>query len=108
MRGGGVLGMEHELDDSRPVADVDEDQTAVVAAAVHPPGDARLRVRTVGGQLAAPGVAVAVRTRRVLHAVLAVSVPRIAVITSASSVSCCSPDCMFRSVATPLSPTIAT
>ena len=35
------LGMEHELHDPGAVAQVDEDQAAVVAAAVHPAGDTR-------------------------------------------------------------------
>ena len=48
--------MEDELDEPGAVAQVDEDQAAVVAAAVHPAGDPRLGVDPVG---AAPG-----RTRR--------------------------------------------
>ena len=62
-----VLGMEHELDDPGAIAQVDEDQAAVVAAAVHPAGHAGLGVGAVGGQLAAPRVAVAVWPRGVLH-----------------------------------------
>ena len=45
VRVGRGLGVEHELHESRAVAQVDEDQPAVVAAAVHPAGDARLRCR---------------------------------------------------------------
>ena len=51
--------MEDELDEPGAVAEVDEDQAAVVAAAVHPAGDPRLGVDPVGEHLAAPGVAVA-------------------------------------------------
>ena len=63
VRLGRGLRVEHELHDARAVAQVDEDQPAVVAAAVHPAGDARLRAGALGGQLAAPGVAVAVGSR---------------------------------------------
>ena len=45
------LGMEHELDDPGAVAQVDEDQPTVVAAAVHPAGDARVGAGALGGQL---------------------------------------------------------
>ena len=62
LRGG--LGMEHELDEPGAVAQVDEDQPAVVAPAVHPAGDAHGLADARGGELAAPGVAVAVRPRR--------------------------------------------
>ena len=106
VRLGRVLGMEDELKDARAVAHVDEDQPAVVAPAVHPAGHPRLGVGAVGGQLAAPDVAVFVRPRRVLHS----SRPsrRISGITSAIGASCSSPDSMFLSRADPFSPTIAT
>ena len=55
--------MEDELDDAGAVAQVDEDQAAVVAAAVDPAGDPGLGVDPVGEHLAAPGVAVAVRAQ---------------------------------------------
>ena len=38
------IGMEHELDDPRALPQVDEDQTAVVATAVHPARDTRASV----------------------------------------------------------------
>ena len=107
VRLGRVLGMEHELDDSRAVAQVDEDQPAVVAPAVHPAGHAGIGVGPVGGQLLAPGVAVAVGPRSVPHHSRRHSL-RIAGITLASSVSSSSPDSMFLSVAVPFSPMIAT
>jgi hypothetical protein len=50
--------VKHELDDSRAVAQIDEDEPTVIAATVNPPGYARLRPSPLGGQLAAPGVAV--------------------------------------------------
>ena len=53
--------VEDELDEPGAVAQVDEDQAAVVAAAVHPAGDAGLGVDPVAEHLAAPGVAVGVR-----------------------------------------------
>ena len=56
--------MEDELDDAGAVAQVDEDQPAVVAAAVDPAGDPDLGVDPVGQHLAAPGVAVLVRSQR--------------------------------------------
>ena len=56
--------MEDELDQAGAVAQVDEDQAAVVAAAVDPARDARLGVDPVGEHLAAPGVAVVVGPRR--------------------------------------------
>ena len=40
VRLGGGLGMEHELHEPGAIAQVDEDQPAVVAPAVHPAGDA--------------------------------------------------------------------
>ena len=53
--------VEDELDQAGAVAQVDEDQAAVVAAAVDPAGDPRLGVDPVAEHLAAPGVAVGVR-----------------------------------------------
>ena len=62
--------MEDELDDAGAVAQVDEDQPAVVAAAVDPAGDPHLGIDPVAQHFAAPGVAVAVRAqgRRLAHA----------------------------------------
>ena len=57
------LRVEHELDDARAVPQVDEDQAAVIATAVHPAGDPGLCPRPLGGQLTAPRVAVVVRAR---------------------------------------------
>ena len=42
VRLGGGLGVEDELHEARAVAQVDEDQPAVVAPAVHPAGDAHV------------------------------------------------------------------
>jgi hypothetical protein len=56
--------VEDELDEPRAVAQVDEDQPAVVAAAVDPARDADLLADARGVELAAPGVAVAVGARR--------------------------------------------
>jgi hypothetical protein len=50
--------MEDELDDARPVAQVDENQPPVIATAVNPTGDPGSRVRAVCGELAAPDVSV--------------------------------------------------
>ena len=60
----GGVGVEDELDEAGAVAQVDEDQAAVVAAAVDPAGDPHLGVDPVGEHLAAPGVAVGIRARR--------------------------------------------
>src|SRR5436305_12459824 len=86
------IGMEHQLDDARAIAQVDEGGPAVVAPAVHPPGHARRRARALGGELTAPRVAIAVRSWSVLHG----SRPprRIVGITSLRPSSCCSPDSM--------------
>ena len=59
--------MDDELHEPGAVAQVDEDQPAVVAAAVDPAGHADLVADARGGQVAGPGVAVAVGCRRVLH-----------------------------------------
>jgi hypothetical protein len=67
--GGGerVAGMEDQLHEAGAVAQVDEDEPAVVAAAVHPAGEPDVAARVAGAQVAAPGVAVAVGARRLLH-----------------------------------------
>ena len=91
--------VEDELHDARAVAQIDEDQPAVVAPAMHPAGHPGLGVRPLGGQLAAPGIAVAVGARRMLHSGRCPR--RIVGITFRSSVSRCSPDSMSLSVATP-------
>ena len=67
VRFGRVLGVEHELDDARAVAQVDEDQSAVIPPAVHPTGYAGVGVRAVRCQVPAPGVPVGVGARCVLH-----------------------------------------
>ena len=54
-----LVRVEHELHQPGAVAEVDEDQAAVVAAAMHPAGDADLGVDAVRQHLAAPRVAVA-------------------------------------------------
>jgi hypothetical protein len=64
MRLGRRLRVEDELDDARAVAEVDEDEAAVVAPAVHPAGDADPLAYPAGVQLAAPGIAVRVGARR--------------------------------------------
>ena len=64
--GGG--GVEDELHDPRALAQVDEDQAAVVAAAMHPARYARGRARPLGVELTGPAIAKRVGARRVLHA----------------------------------------
>ena len=61
---GGVLGVEHELDDPRAVAEVDEDQAAVVSPPVDPPGDAHRLARVGEREAPAPVIAEPVRHRR--------------------------------------------
>ena len=100
---GGGLGVEDELDDPGAVAQVDEDQPAVVAAAVHPAGHAHGRVDVAGAQLAGPRVAVEVRARGPHRALP----PRMWCITVSGSTVFCSPISMsLREV--PSSPRIAT
>ena len=62
-----MLGVKHQLHDPRTVAQVDEHQSAVVAAPVHPPGHAHGLAGAIGGQVAGPAVAVGVGLRRRLH-----------------------------------------
>ena len=64
VRLGRRLGVKDELDDAASVSEVDEDEPAVIAAAMDPPRDPRGRVGTLRRQLAAPGVPVGVGTRR--------------------------------------------
>ncbi len=52
--------MEDQLHQARAIAQVDEDQPAVIAAAVHPSGDTGSTAGARRGQLGGPGVAVAV------------------------------------------------
>src|SRR5689334_20933023 len=63
-----MLGMEDQLDETAAVAQVDEDQAAVIATAVNPAGDAQLLTDVVLADLAAPDRPVAVRARRLSHA----------------------------------------
>ena len=58
----GLVGVEDELHQSRPVAQVDEDEPSVVSAAMHPARDPHLGADPVRQHLAAPGVAVGVRS----------------------------------------------
>ena len=58
VRVGRRLGVEDELDDAGAVAQVDEDQPAVVAPAVDPAGHAHALADAGGVELAGPGVAV--------------------------------------------------
>ncbi len=94
-----VVGVEDELDDAGAVAQVDEDQAAVVAAAVDPAGDPRLGVDAVAEHLAAPGVAVPVRAQGRERSLIRLSLRP----GSASPVSTarCSPLSMSRSCAEP-------
>ena len=59
------LRVEDDLQDARAVAQVDEHQAAVVAAAVHPAGHAHVLADARGVQLAGPCVAVGVGPRAV-------------------------------------------
>ena len=58
-----VVRMEDELDEPGAVAQVDEHEAAVVAAAVDPAGEPGVGVDPVAEHLAAPGVAVGVRAQ---------------------------------------------
>src|SRR5262249_24316463 len=59
-----VLRVKDQLQEPAAVAQVDEDQPAMVAAAVHPAGDADAIADARGPELAGPGVAVGVGARR--------------------------------------------
>src|SRR3989440_125769 len=97
MRGGvrlrGLLRAEHELEQTRSIPQVDEDQAAVVAPAVHPAGHARLAVHVVGSQRARPGAAVVVLARG-LHLISSRASPTL-------RTSCWSPVCMLRTLKPP-------
>jgi hypothetical protein len=54
MRFGRGLGVEHELHDPGPVTQVDEDEPAMVAAAVNPARDSGDAAGTRGVELSAP------------------------------------------------------
>ena len=94
-----VLGVEDELQDAGAVAQVDEHQAAVVAAAVDPAGHADGVADARGVELAGPRVAVGVGPRR--------SHRRMWCITVSVSTVRCSPDSMSFS-AVPSSPRMAT
>ena len=100
------VGVEDELDQPRPVAQVDEDQPAVVAAAVDPTGDPHLGVDSIAQHLAAPDVAIAVgaQHRRLAHD----SPPVSSSINFAVSTRRCSPEAMSRSCAEPSASRIST
>ena len=57
------IGIEDELQQPGAITDVDEDQTSVVAAAVHPAGDAQRLPDAFLAQVARPRLAVLVRAR---------------------------------------------
>src|SRR5215213_5487538 len=89
--------MKDELDEPGAVAQVDEHQPAVIAAAMDPPGKAGLRIDAVGEHLAAPGIAVLVGPQRgelERH-------PDSSFTALARSSSRCSPVCMSRTCAPP-------
>src|SRR5205085_7774586 len=92
------------LQQARAVAQVDEDQAAVVAPSVDPAGHADLLVHVVAANEAGPGVAVFVGARR-LHAGTTCRSASSACATSGTSRW--SPDCMSLT-ASPSSPTITT
>src|SRR5262249_52766786 len=99
-----LVRVEDELDEPGPVAEVDEDEAAVVAATVDPAGHAQLRVHPVGQHLPAPGVAVAIGPKRreiLAHGGESVST------SVAGSTSRSSPESMSRMVAFPCSERIS-
>jgi hypothetical protein len=55
--------VEDDLEDPGAIAEIDEDQAAVVAATMDPASDAHFRADVALPQLAAPAVAVPVRLR---------------------------------------------
>ena len=83
-----VLRVKYELEDSRAIAQVDEDDAAVVAATVNPARDAYRAALVLGPQLAAPGVAVSVRAQR-LHASSRMRRSTACTTAAVSIVSCC-------------------
>src|SRR6476469_5368549 len=63
-----VLRVEDQLQQAAAVAQVDEDQAAVVAAAVNPAGNSQLLADVVLAHIAGPDRAVTVRARLMSHA----------------------------------------
>src|SRR5205814_4270691 len=84
-----LLG-KHDLKQARSVARIDGNQPAVIAAAVHPAGEANVVLHVLGAHEAGPGVAVAVGARR-LHATTCLSA---STASARSGTSRWSPDCM--------------
>src|SRR5207248_1203351 len=82
-----VLGMEDELDDPLPVAEVDERHAAVIAAVGDPPAERHLRAGVLRTELAAD---VAPQRRREIHAT-----------TSSTGTDSCSPPSSSRTVTAP-------
>src|SRR5204862_3832851 len=91
-------GGEDQLHEPGAVTQVDEDESAVVAAAVHPARHPHAGVDPVGQHLAAPGVAIVVRPQSwedLAHGDESVST------SVAESTSRSSPESMFLSFALP-------
>ncbi len=65
---GRAVGVQDELDDPGALSHVDEDQSAVVAPAVHPAGDPDLAARPLGAELSRPHVAILIGLRGAVHA----------------------------------------
>ena len=61
------IGVKNELDDAGSIAQVDEDQTSVIAAPMHPARNSGRGAGALGGELAGPRVTVGVRPRRLFH-----------------------------------------
>ena len=99
-------GMDDELHEPGAVAQVDEDQTAVVAAAMDPAGHPHRVADARGAQVAGPGVAEAVGFRGVLHRRWRPLMTR-ATAAAADSTLSCSPESMSRS-RMPSAPRMAT
>jgi hypothetical protein len=93
---GVVLGMEDELDQAAAIAQVDEDQPAVVAPAVHPPGHAQLLSDVLLAHVAGPDGAVAVRTRQLSHSDGSSSASIAATAASSPWTSCSEPPARTR------------
>ena len=101
VRLGRGLGVEDELDDAGAVAEVDEDEAAVVAAAMDPAGHAHVLADTSCVELTGPGVTVRVRAWR------SQICPLMWCMTDSGATSLSSPPSRSRSW-TPSSPKMAT
>ncbi len=106
VRRGPGIGVKDELEDPGAIAEIDEDETAVVAAPVHPPRHPGSGAGPLAGELLAPGVAEGVGPRCLLHDSRLER--RMVGMISVGESSRCSPDSISRRLASASPATMAT